>query len=91
MSLLDERDPEVAALLLFLAGRADGGGDLGVGGREPYDQRIERGAVVGGVTVFKQILCTLRKSDRFLMRYFLSHNQTGSGAIDLTALLVSWR
>src|SRR6266487_4932802 len=47
MFLLDESDPEVAALLLFLAGRTDGGGDLGMGGREPHDQRIECGAVVG--------------------------------------------
>jgi hypothetical protein len=44
-----------------------------------------------GVSVVKQMVYTLRKSDRFLMRDFLSHNHTGSGAIDLTALLVSWR
>src|SRR5262249_41660278 len=43
-----------------------------------------------GVTVLKKILCTLRKLDRFPMRYFLLYNQTGSGAIALTALPVSW-
>jgi len=43
-----------------------------------------------GVTVLKKISCTLRKLDRFPMRYFLLHNQMGSGAIDLIALPVSW-
>ena len=62
--------------------------------------RLEtRGLGVGSHSVFgwfhsytgqriKKEFCTLRKLDRFLMRYFLLHNRRSSAAIKLTALLV---